>query len=105
MLEAASCSTLRLAENPTVDCAALHRLKTLLHNRVLQDRHLFVGGTDADPHESTSPHAVGIVPSPARNHQLAQAAAGMSAKNDDIAYEIAARTLGKPASSRRGEGG
>ena len=53
MLEAASCSTLRLAENPIVDCTALQRLKMLLHGGVLEDRHSSLGGADADPQGST----------------------------------------------------
>jgi hypothetical protein len=38
MLEAASCSGVRLADTPAVDCTALQGLKTLLHGGVLQDR-------------------------------------------------------------------
>src|SRR5215472_18238599 len=44
MREAASCSTLRLAENAIVDGTALQRLKTLLHGGVLEDRHSSLGG-------------------------------------------------------------
>src|SRR4051794_41184829 len=39
MLEAASCSALRLAEDAAVDCAALQRLKALLFGGVVEDRH------------------------------------------------------------------
>src|SRR3954462_7869578 len=38
MLEAASCSALRLAEDAAVDCAALQRLKAPLFGGVLEDR-------------------------------------------------------------------
>src|SRR3954453_1264274 len=55
MLEAASCSALRLAEHPGVDCAALQRLKALLFGGVLEDRQSSLGGADADPQDSGTP--------------------------------------------------
>src|SRR5260370_15824112 len=63
MLETASCATMRLAESPEVDCVALQSLKTLLYDSVLQDRHPFSGGADANPNESTPTCAIGIVSS------------------------------------------
>ena len=61
MFEARACSALQVAEEPAVDCAALQKLKALLHGAVLEDRHSSVGGADADPHESSPACAVGIV--------------------------------------------
>src|SRR5215469_12148945 len=82
MLEAASCSTLRLAENPIVDCTALQRLKTLLHGGVLEDRHSSLGGADADPQSSTPRSTAGVVVSPpVGNDRLAHITARDSAKD------------------------
>src|SRR3954451_238156 len=64
MLEAASCSALRLAEDAAVDCAALQRLKALLFGGVVEDRHSSLGGADADPQNSAPTLAAGIVLSP-----------------------------------------
>ena len=105
MLEPTSCSSMRLAEDPRVDCAALQSLKALLHDGVLQDRHPFAGGADADPHESTPTCAAGAVSSSIRGDPLAQAAARNPAESSDPVGEAASRILRKPVSSRRGEGG
>ncbi len=105
MLEATSCSTMCLAEDPRVDCAALERLKALLHDSVLQDRHPFEGGADAGPRESTPTCATGTVFSSIRGDSLAQAAARNPRKISDIVGEDASGLLGNSASSRRGEGG
>jgi len=105
MLEASSCSTLRPAESPSADSAALQTLRALLHNSVLQDRHPFAGGADADPHESTPGCATGTVSSSIRRDPMAQATARDPTESGDVACEAASRTLGNPASSRQGEGG
>src|SRR5260370_13579772 len=105
MLEASSCSTLRCAEAPRVDCAALQTLRALLHSSVLQDRHPFAGGADADPHESTPAYATGTVSSSIRRGPMGQATARDPTESGDVACEAASRILGNPASSRQGEGG
>jgi len=46
MFEAGCSSSLRLAENPVVNCTALQGLKTLLQDGVLEDRHSSLGGAD-----------------------------------------------------------
>src|SRR5215510_14509686 len=99
MLEAASCSTLRLAENPIVDCTALQRLKALLHGGVLEDRHSSLGGADADPQDSTPRSTVGVVSPPVGGDRLAQITARDSAKDDEVVSEAASRTLGNTAAS------
>src|SRR5690242_12634946 len=75
MLESASCSALRVAEHPAVDCAALQQLKTLLFVGVLEDRHSSVGGADADQKDSAPTVPAGIVLSPVGGDPLAQVAA------------------------------
>jgi hypothetical protein len=105
MLEASSCSTLRCAEAPRVDCAALQTLRALLHSSVLQDRHPFAGGADADPHESTPAYATGTVSSSIRRGPMGQATARDPTESGDVACEAASRILGNPAASRQGEGG
>ena len=104
-LEASFCSTLRPAEAPRVDCAALQTLRALLHRSVLQDRHPFAGGADADPHESTPGYATGTVSSSIRRDPMAQATARNPTESGDVARKAASRILGNPASSRQGEGG
>jgi hypothetical protein len=44
--EAGCCSSLRVAEDPVVNRTALQRLKTLLQDGVLEDRHFSLGGAD-----------------------------------------------------------
>jgi hypothetical protein len=105
MLEAASCSTMRRAEDPRVDSATLQRLKTLLRDCVLQDRHLLAVGADADPHESTATEATGTVSSSIRGDPLAQPTARNSTEVDHLVGDAASPILENLASARRGEGG
>ena len=91
MLEASSCSTLRPAEAPRVDCCALQTLTALLHSSVL--------------HGSTPGCATGTVSSSIRRDPMAQATARNPTESGDVACESASRILGNPASSRQGEGG
>ena len=97
MLEASSCSTLRPAETPRVDCAALQTLRALLHSGVLQDRHPFAGGADADPYESTPRYATVTVSSSIRGDPLAQVTPRNPTENGDVVGEFVSRTLGNPA--------
>jgi len=103
MLESASCSTLRRAEDPRVDCATLQRLKTLLRDSVLQDRHPLAGGADADPHETTPTGTTETVSSSIGGDPLAQATARNSTEGSHPLGGAASPI--HPASSRRGEGG
>jgi hypothetical protein len=105
MLEVTSCSTMREAEDPRVDCASLQALKTLLHNSVLKDRHPIAGGADANPHESNPTCTTGVVSPSVAGDPLAQVAAGNPTASGDVAVEVASRTRANPASPRRGEGG
>jgi hypothetical protein len=105
MLEAVSCSTMCRAEDPRVDCTALQKLKTLLHDSVLQDRHPLAGGADADPHETTPTGTTKTVSSSIRGDPLAQATARNSTEGSHPVGGAASPILGNPASSRGGEGG
>ena len=105
MLEAVSCSTMCRAEDPRVDCTALQKLKTLLHDSVLQDRHPLAGGADADPHETTPTGTTETVSSSIRGDPLAQATARNSTEGSHPVGGAASPILGNPASSRGGEGG
>jgi hypothetical protein len=105
MLETTSCATMRLAESPQVDCVALQSLKTLLYDSVLQDRHPFSGGADANPNESTPTCAIGIVSSSIRGDPLAQAASRNPTQSGDVVGKAASRILGKPRVSCGDEGG
>jgi len=104
MFEAGSCSLLRLAENPVVDCTALQGLKTLLQDGVLEDRHSSLGGADADPQDSAPTPAIGVVSSAARADRLAQVARRDSAKGEDPVSQAASRIRANPAAAPRGEG-
>src|SRR5260370_33484243 len=104
MLETTSCATMRLAESPQVDCVALQSLKTLLYS-VLQDRHPFSGGADANPNESTPTCAIGIVSSSIRGDPLAQVASRNPTQSGDVGGKAASRILGKRTVSCGDEGG
>jgi hypothetical protein len=95
MLEVTSCSTMREAEDPRVDCASLQALKTLLHNSVLKDRHPIAGGADANPHESNPTCTTGVVSPSVAGDPLAQVAAGNPTASGDVAVEVASTNTDK----------
>jgi hypothetical protein len=107
MLEAASCSTLRLIEAPRVGCAVLLALRALLQNNMLQGRHhsvFLTGGADADSLESIPALATGTIPTSIRANTLATVAKRGPTKDDQPVGKAPARILEPPASSQRREG-
>ena len=105
MLEVAPCSALRAAETPVVDCAALQRLKALLHGDMIQDRHSSLGGADADSHNSTPRSTVGVILQPSGDDELGQIAPRDSARGHKTVSETAERTYTTRCDSLHRDGG